>query len=372
MAAQKIRIHRRGPRDKLGDTRQAIRDDGAQGLRPARADLIARVRSFVAHGQLAGRNDLRYRIADALAAGLRMEAGDAPVLLPSQRTLARELNVHRNTMSAALQLLVRRGIVEELPGGRFAVPVAQCDDGRPDSHPEPLISQAATLAVRRRITQAAFVESAVHAYRRAAQHCCRVVLVDPTEQIPGMDAVTLSAMLGHPVEVTALAQLLPELDVVYVAAPPEIDAVRAKLRHVADTFAIGLSFDADLRIATADLEPGATVVVVADNESILRASVRRLHSFRPDIVVTSRHELRGDLPQDASLVLALDGADVSAARVPVARFSCAISPTEIMLLRAKLASRPWSETEAGPLERPETVPSAPETSDTGRARSRHD
>lgn len=335
------------PRSSLSERADSNRGDppADAAFRSPPDDLITRVAGEVDVGS---RRDLRRRLADALERVLEESHADAPVLLPSTRTLADSLGIHRKTTKAALQMLVERGVLSPVPGGRYAelpqrsgaapgapappsveIPAAEADSL------DALLIRAAATAAQQRLSGTQFAALASRAFRRAASGQRRIIFVEPSEDVPGLRPADLAGLLEMPVDVRRLDDLVIEPHVVFVAASPDVAAVRARLMTRADVFAVGLAFDADLRLATANLESNARVSVVAD-DGVLAGVHRRLGAMRPDLQIELHREAPAELPSDTALILAPESLELGRFAAPVARFRCAISPTELTLLRAKL------------------------------------
>jgi DNA-binding transcriptional regulator YhcF (GntR family) len=313
--------------------------DGAK-LHSVRSDLLSRVASLV---DVENRSDLRRRLADGLERALAEEDTSTPLMLPSTRTLAGELRVHRKTATAALRLLVDRSIVRPSTGGRFIVVPRGAPVRRAAGTTDELAAEAAAAATREEMSEAQFVLLAKRSYRQAAMGGSRVVFVEPSERIPGIGPDDLVQLLDYPVSVRPLGDLRPSPDVVFVAIGQDAPAVRERFNGRADVFSVGLAFDTELRLATANLDDGARVAVVATDDAILTAIWRRITSWRPDLLLSPHHGPPDEVEAGTTLVLAPRGMALPKLDTPVAPYECAISPAELRFLQARLnpaASRP--------------------------------
>jgi DNA-binding transcriptional regulator YhcF (GntR family) len=324
---------------------EALTHGEGRAIRKVRADLINRVAALV---DVDRRSDLRRRLADALEQALRQEDGSRPLLLPSTRTLAGELGIHRKTAHAALQILVDRSVLDVASDGRFVM-LSRRDDIRPDASPERLVREAAS-ALHEQMSESQFADLARRAYRQATLGGSTIVFVEPSEWVPGMTPDDLMELLDYPVAVTRPDQLVPGPGVVFVATSTDAAAVRTRLNGRADVFAVGLTFDTDIRLATTNVDEGGCLAVAADNDAVLMAVLRRVTNMRPDLDVTPYVGRVGKLAPNTSLLLAPATIESPELGVPVARYRCSISAAELRFLQARL--QPEEPDARRPAERP--------------------
>lgn len=333
-------------------------DDSTEGprseleLRTVDPGLAQRVATRV---DVERRSDLRRRLADALETALAEEHLGAPTLLPSTRELTRTLGIHRKTVNAALEMLVDRSVLSRRPSGRYVAHPAPTAGDEQDT-PEALTRRAAAAALARQMPESEFSRLALQAYRRVAQGHRQIVFVEPSEHVPGISPDDLARLLDRAVAVQAPHRLVPDPNTIFVAASTDAAAVRALLNGRADVFAVGLTFDTDLRLATTQLAEGAHLGIVAADDAVLMAVVRRVAAMRPDLTLSPHLGHFRAADHEPALILAPEGAQVMPGDVPVARYRCFISPTELLMVRTRL----------GPAEA-SAVAVAPETVDGARA-----
>lgn len=302
---------------------------------PEADTLPSRVATLVDVGT---RSDLRCRIAETierLAKDSEIEPGSR---LPSTRTFANVLRVHRNTVRAAIDLLVDRGVVEPIANGRFrmAAPAARIPAEAGDNVAA-LLGRAAELSIQHGEAEADFVAIARATFRTImGDQRRRVCFIAPKQPVPGIGADELAGLLDYPVSSIALEDVRPSPQSIFVATTADAAAARERLDGHSDVFTVGLSLDADLRLAVAPLDPGSLVVVSADAPITLGAVEACLRRMRPDLEIEGYVGPAPDLPGDARLLLAPVGLELARYSAPVARYRCTITEAELRLIRTRL------------------------------------
>jgi DNA-binding transcriptional regulator YhcF (GntR family) len=302
------------------------------------------------------RSDLRSRIAETIERLLGEV--DVPVgyLLPSTRTFASVLGVHRNTMRAALEILADRGVVAPAPGGRFGLDTPRVPaeaEAESEARAEggtlaALLAKAAAVGFQHGETESAFAARARNAYRQVmSAKKSTVCFIAPEEPIAGIGADELAELLDHPVATVALTDIRFSREQTYVATSSDAATARERLEGHVDVFTVGLSLDADLRLAIAPLEQGSRVAVVADDAATLAAVMSRIGRMRPDLELDGHVGAARRVAAGTSLVLAPAHRKIDHGSGAVARYRCSIAPAEVRLIRARLGERRAHEARPG-------------------------
>ena len=213
--------------------------------------------------------------------------------LPSVRALARRLNVHANTVSAAYRDLAASGHVRLKRGaGVFASPGAPVLPQEARGLDE-MIRLALYLAFRRGFSGAE-VRTAVERWLAAAPPD-RVVVVDPSPEMGELLVRELRDALGVPalrcgmVDVERDHGLLS--GALALVLPHQVEAV-ARLHPSAALEAVTLELAAEARAALLALPPGAIVLVVSHSAAVLRFASVLLQSLRGHEILVEARELR--------------------------------------------------------------------------------
>lgn len=290
------------------------------------------------------RSDLRGRLAAALEMALNESEVPASVPLPSVRRFSAQLGVHRNTMRAALEMLAERGLVVRSPAGRYAIsdqirrrPVRAGSAADVDQ----MIGDAARLAIERGEGRSAFVRAADEAYAALAEgereEVPTIVLLEPGEPLPGLDAETISGLIGRPVESRSregLAQLA-ESNPVILAVPGDREEAEG-LVPGAEVLPLGSALDIDIRAGVTSLEPAATVAVIGADGVSADGVARRVLRFRPDLTVETLSGGHSELPAGTDLALVPSDLDLRAIQTPVAAYRTGVTVTEREILLRRL------------------------------------
>lgn len=302
------------------------------------------------HVDVASRSDLRTRIAETierLAKDAKVPPGSR---LPSTRTFANVLGVHRNTVRAAMDLLVERGVIEPVTNGRFRVAMPAPDGHGLTDNVAGLLWRAAELSIQHGETEADFTAIARTAFRTVlGEQRTRVYFIAPREAVPGVSADELADLLDHPVTPIGIDEAHAGPQSIFVATTEDANAVREHLDGQADVFTVGLSLDADLRFALAPLDAGSSVAVVAEDPAMLAAVQARVRRMRPDVRIDGYVGAPDDVDDDVRLVLAPVGAELEPYAARVARYRCRIADAELRLIRTRLGK------DAAPVPAPSAV-----------------
>lgn len=281
------------------------------------------------------RRDLRRRLADGLEEWL-LKHRARHQLLPSARHFSDAWGVHRATVQGAFEILVDRGTLTRIANGRFVANFAAAvrEDGAAALAGR--LRATAGMAIRDGLSESAFVEFARQMFRAAAMGDIRVVFVEPEIEVPGMGPEDLARLLDYPVSSESLESIEPAPRTVFVALASDATKARAKMAGRADVFAIGLTLETDLRLAVAGLPAGTSVVVVSEDQRVLRAVMDKVSELRSDLSIHSHTEIPRELG-DTSLLLLPEGMAADTGNLPTARYRCQISLAELTFLRSRLA-----------------------------------
>ncbi len=295
------------------------------------ADLDISLRDALESVDSRSRKDLRTRLAATLRSWIAsQQVGE---LLPSVRSVAETVGVHRATVHAAFAALESEGLVARKENGRFV-----CASATPQSV-DALLAEAADAALRSGMSEEDFTALARRSFENRSIHEVRVVFVRHESDF-AIDAELLSHLLAHPVQAVTLDAVEPTPNTVFVATVAHVSAVRARVSGVNDTFSVGLALDTDLRLAVCELPTAARVGIATHDDSEYRYVCRRLAEIRPDLQVelTGRDSLSKEC--ELRLDVLLHSADVPAPstddRVALRQYRTGITSNELAFLKARL------------------------------------
>ena len=203
--------------------------------------------------------------------------------LPSVRTLARVLELHANTVSAAYRDLEAAGHVELKRGaGVFVRPGAPAVLSEARGLDE-MIRLALSVAFRKGYTGVE-IKAAVERWLRAAppEH---VVVVDPSPEMAELVAHEVRALLPIPVSGCSLSDLAREparLSGALALTLPYHAAAIARHAPGAAVEVIHLEFPPKDREAVLELRAGSAVLVVSHSPTVLPFASVLLRSLRGD------------------------------------------------------------------------------------------
>ncbi len=205
--------------------------------------------------------------------------------LPSVRALARRLDLHANTISAAYRDLESAGHVESRHGAgvfvRKGAPMAL-----PDARDLDEMIRLALYAAFHKGYSGVEVKTAVERWLRAAP-AERVVVVDPSPEMADLVAHEVRAVLQIPVSGCGLDELAEEPGLLAGALALTLPYhVAAVARHVpgAAVEVLHLEFPKKDRAAVLALQPGSTILVVSHSPTVLPFATVLLRSLRGDEV----------------------------------------------------------------------------------------
>jgi DNA-binding transcriptional regulator YhcF (GntR family) len=236
-------------------------------------------------------------VRDQLVAQLEMEILSGNLVpgarLPSVRALARRLELHPNTVSAAYQDLTAAGHVERRPGAgvfvRQGAPVAL-----PEARGLDEMIRLALLAAREKGYTGAEIRAAVERWLRASPPE-RVLVIDRSAAMADLVAQEVRPLLPIPVSGCSLEHLVrrPErvagalvLTLAYHAATV------ARLAPGAAVEVLHLEFSAGEREAVRRLSPGSAILVVSHSPTLLPFASVLLRSLRGDDVLVEAQLLK--------------------------------------------------------------------------------
>ncbi len=281
------------------------------------------------------RRDLRRRLADGLEAWL-LEHRAHHQLVPSARHFADAWGVHRATVQGAFEILVDRATLTRVANGRFAANSGAAARADGTAVLTGRLRAAAGTAIRDGFSESAFIELARQMFRAVGAGDIRVVFVEPEVEVPGMGAEDLARLLEYPVSSERLESIEPAPRTVFVALASDATQARVKMAGRADVFAIGLTFETDLRLAVAGLPAETRVAVVSEDQQVLRAVMDKLSELRSDLSIHSYTEIPRELGE-SSLLLLPEAMAADVGNFPTARYRCQISLAELTFLRSRLA-----------------------------------
>lgn len=284
---------------------------------------------------LSDRRDLRRRLADGLEEWLLNQRAHHQ-LLPSARHFSDAWGVHRATVQGAFEILVERATLARVANGRFAANFAAAARADGTAVLAGRLRAAAGMAIRDGLSESAFIDFARQMFRAAAMGDIRVVFVEPEVEVPGMGPEDLARLLDYPVSSERLESIKPAPRTVFVALASDATKARAKMAGRADVFAIGLTFETDLRLAVAGLPAETSVAVVSEDQRVLRAVMDKLSELRSDLSIHSYTEIPRELGE-SSLLLLPEAMAADVGNLPTARYRCQISLAELTFLRSRLA-----------------------------------
>lgn len=287
------------------------------------------------------RVDLRERLADQVEAAIVQLPVAGDFRLPPLRQLSVALGIHRNTVRAALELLVERGRIRRDARGRYLVTDGTTVSSRDTAIPHDgglspgdfsgLLKRAAQYAVRQGLTEAAFCRAAVVAFR-AGQAGRRVALVGEAPCV-GLDRRVLAERLGVDVEVDSVSEVLPGTVVLCFAG--DVVAVRAAVGPHVEVLPVGAMLVVDVKLAVAQLPTGSIVGVVDPQAARAEAVCSIVERSGGERLVKVLAGL-GPFSTDVTLVLAPTGADVGVPNVPVLYYRSGLSESEVEVIRTRL------------------------------------
>ncbi|HEX9204259.1 MAG TPA: GntR family transcriptional regulator [Vicinamibacteria bacterium] len=206
--------------------------------------------------------------------------------LPSVRALARRLDVHANTVSAAYRDLESAGHVELRRGAGVFV-----RRGAPTALPEARgldeMIRLALSAAFRKGHSGVEIKAAVERWLKAAPPE-RVVVVDPSPEMAELVAHEVRSVLPIPVAGCGLLDLAREPGLLSGALALTLPYhASAVTRHVAGAAVdvIHLEFPQKDREAVLDLPPGSTILVVSHSPTVLPFASVLLRTLRGDEVL---------------------------------------------------------------------------------------
>ena len=206
--------------------------------------------------------------------------------LPSVRALARRLEVHANTVSAAYQDLESAGHVELRRGAGVFV-----RRGAPAALPEARgldeMIRLALSAAFRQGHSGVEIKAAVERWLKAAPPE-RVVVVDPSPEMAELVAHEVRSVLPIPVAGCGLLDLAREPGLLSGALALTLPYhATAVARHVpgAAVQVIHLEFPQKDREAVLELPPGSTILVVSHSPTVLPFASVLLRTLRGDEVL---------------------------------------------------------------------------------------
>lgn len=267
-------------------------------------------------------------VRDQLATQLELKILDGSLApgqkLPSVRALARRLDVHPNTVSAAYQDLKASGHLELRRGSGVFVGHRHPSAFQEARDLDEMIRLALQAATGRGYSGAE-IRSAVERWLRAAPPE-RVVVVDPSPEMAELVAHELRQALAIPASSCALSELARQGDLLsgalVLSLPYHTDAV-SRLAPAAAHEVFTLEVAKEDRRAILSLPQGSLVLVVSHSPTVLPFASVLLRSLRGDeVLVEARllsagREWRRLLPA-ADLVFA-DALSVEAVRRSRAR-----------------------------------------------------
>ncbi len=217
--------------------------------------------------------------------------------LPSVRALARRLNVHANTVSAAYHQLEEAGHLELRSGS--GVYVRSTGPRLPQDARD--LDEMVRLALHMAFAKGYSGDEVRAAVKRwlAAAPPDRVVVFDRAREMADLLVHELSQLLTQPVRAASLAELEKDPGLLSgalaVALPYHIDAVRRSVPGAA-VFCLNLEVSPAERAAVLALPEGAIVLVVSHSPTVLPFASTLIKSLRGDDVLVEARPLsaRGD------------------------------------------------------------------------------
>jgi DNA-binding transcriptional regulator YhcF (GntR family) len=206
--------------------------------------------------------------------------------LPSVRALARRLDLHANTISAAYRDLESAGHVESRHGAgvfvRKGAPMAL-----PDARDLDEMIRLALYAAFHKGYSGVEIKTAVERWLRAAPPE-RVVVVDPSPEMADLVAHEVRAVLAIPVSGCGLDELREEpgllAGALALTLPYHLAAVARHLPGAA-VEVLHLEFPKKDRAAVLALPPGSVILVVSHSPTVLPFASVLLRSLRGDEVL---------------------------------------------------------------------------------------
>jgi GntR family transcriptional regulator len=206
--------------------------------------------------------------------------------LPSVRALARRLDLHANTVSAAYQDLTAAGHVELRPGAGVFV-----RRGPPAALPEArgldeMIRMALATAFEKGYSGAE-IRAAVERWLRASPPE-RVVVIDPSTEMADLVAQEIRPVLSIPVSGCNIKELVRDPDRVAGALAltlPYHAATVARLAPGAAVEVLHVEFSPADRDAVKRLLPGSAILVVSHSPTVLPFASVLLRSLRGEDVL---------------------------------------------------------------------------------------
>jgi DNA-binding transcriptional regulator YhcF (GntR family) len=232
-------------------------------------------------------------VRDQLVAQLEMQilsgAVSAGTRLPSVRALARRLDVHANTVSAAYRELQKVGHVERRQGSGVYVRSHGPRALEEATGLDEMIRMALQAAFRRGF-QAEEIRNAVSRWL-AASSVDRVLVVDVEREMAELLVHELAAVLKTPVQGITIDELTanPMVATGAVLAAHRYHVGRI-VRLLAGVPVVALNIQApDVRETVRKLPPGSLVVVVSHSPALLPIATVLLHTMRDgDVTVEGR------------------------------------------------------------------------------------
>ena len=212
--------------------------------------------------------------------------------LPSVRSLARRLQLHANTISAAYRDLEATGHVHLRRGSGVFVRKGAPSQPQDATSLDEMIRLALYLAFRRGHSGAE-IRAAVERWLAAAPPD-RIVVVDPSREMGELIVHEVREALGVPATSCAIADLQANASrlsgALALVLPYHLETV-ARLSPSSAVEPLTLEVSADDRQAILGLKPGSIVLVVSHSPTVLPFASVLLQSLRGDDVLVEARPL---------------------------------------------------------------------------------